>query len=72
MADPPRVNLSLEDQFRFQALRAQVKQADNRDELRIVALQLIDLMEQQKRTVLGMLQAEFLGVPRASSGQQPQ
>lgn len=54
-------SLSLEDQFRFQALRTQVQQAPNLAELRQVSLKLVDLMEQQKATVLQMLQQEFLG-----------
>lgn len=55
------VKLSLEEQFHFQAMRAQVRQARNLEEMRSLTLKLIDLMETQKQTVLAMLQSQYLG-----------
>lgn len=63
MAQFTEAKLSLEEQFKFQAIRLEVQQAKSIEELRSVALQAIDLMEQQKRVVLGMLQQGYLGLP---------
>lgn len=71
MAQFTEAKLSLEEQFKFQAIRLEVQQAKGIEELRRVALQAIDLMEQQKRAVLGMLQQGYLGLPPAESDQQP-
>lgn len=63
--------LPLEDQFRFQTLRIQVQQTQSLPDLQKMALQLVDLMEQQKAVTLLMLRQDFLKLPPCEDDRQP-
>lgn len=54
------VSLSLEAQAQFRILRSEIHSAHDPIQLRRMALQLVDLMELQRKTVLLMLQENYL------------
>ena len=59
MADPIH-RLSLEAELKFQIMRSDVQAASDLDELRQVALRLVDMAELQHRLTGAMLQQAYL------------
>lgn len=55
MADHQEVALSLQKQLEYEVLRRDIKGARDIETLRQVALNAVDFMEAQQRTVNGML-----------------
>jgi hypothetical protein len=56
--------IPLETAFHFQAIRSEIRQAGDLDQLRAVALKAVDLMETQRQVVAEMLQANYLPGPQ--------
>lgn len=58
------VLLSLQAQFTYESLRRSVRSADDMEKLRAAALQIVEFMESQQRTVNQMLRQGWLKPPR--------
>jgi hypothetical protein len=61
VADPDKVELSLQKKFEYETLRRVVRQAKDAEALRRESLKLIDFMEAQQLQVMRMLQQKWLG-----------
>jgi hypothetical protein len=61
VADPDKVELSLQKKFEYETLRRVVRQAKDAEMLRRESLKLIDFMEAQQLQVMRMLQQKWLG-----------
>lgn len=64
MAEDSEVPLSLQAQFTYESLRRSVRSADDMAKLRAAALQIVDFMESQQKTVNQMLRRGWLKPPR--------
>lgn len=60
MADPVVPQLSMEAQLQYAILRAEVRDTKDPERLRQKALQLVDMLELQRRTTNAMLCQGFL------------
>jgi hypothetical protein len=60
MADPVLPDLSIEARLQFEILRTEVRGTRDLERLRQKALQLVDMMELQRRTTNAMLRENFL------------
>lgn len=61
---PMAARIPLETAFHFEAIRSEIRQANDLDRLRAVALKAVDLMETQRQVVADMLQSGFLPRPQ--------
>jgi hypothetical protein len=61
--------ITLEAEFQFAAIRAQLRAASDLEAMRALALRAVDMMESQRQLVLDMLQQSYL--PKLQKPKRP-